>query len=253
MKYPIVMLTGHAGAGKDCIAEMIAKKTNGTVISLADPLKQLVQAVYPFESNVLWGPSKERETVGTFRSSSIRLAFNNLSSHPVFHSIFNEIYRFRPTEPLEHVHVSARHLLQTIGTGIREILPDYWWQKFMENANTCLTTGYHYNRQTGALEAKDNQANLVVCPDSRFRNEILAVKRAGGFVIKVVDPNKKNTDQHPSEKQQESIPDYWFDLILRNYKEDGLEGLDEAVTRMVNQYILPVDSIRSEFWSNGKM
>jgi dephospho-CoA kinase len=56
----LVGILGLAGSGKDETANMFVKYHNFIRIAFADPVKRIVQDVFDFDDQQLWGPSKFR-------------------------------------------------------------------------------------------------------------------------------------------------------------------------------------------------
>lgn len=56
----IIGITGHAGAGKDTAADILATWLDAQKLALADPLKRFCREVYDFTEEQLWGPSAKR-------------------------------------------------------------------------------------------------------------------------------------------------------------------------------------------------
>jgi hypothetical protein len=251
MKYPMIGISGQAGAGKDCIANMVAELTNGTIIALADPLKQLVRGIYGFSDTQLWGDSKER-SVGSLASFSLidKIALKSIpfGKRPHYRgpvARFIDDHKLKISSTLTEYF--PRAALQEIGNGIREIAPNHWIDKNAALINESLKTGKAYNRVRGTLEDAAKPVNLVIVPDLRYRDEILALKQKGAFLIRVVDPSATNVDPHVSEVQQLEVPNFWFDLVFTNTKEDGLKGLKRAVRRLVKTYIKDVPTEHTDY------
>lgn len=57
---PIGIIVGAAGAGKDTVAQLIAKHVNSALVAQADPLKRLGHKAFGFSERQLWGPSSAR-------------------------------------------------------------------------------------------------------------------------------------------------------------------------------------------------
>lgn len=60
MNTPIMLICGAAGSGKDTVAAMLAKYTNGVCIAQADPMKRFAATIFEFDEDQLWGPSESR-------------------------------------------------------------------------------------------------------------------------------------------------------------------------------------------------
>jgi hypothetical protein len=254
MNYPVVAISGQAGSGKDVVSRMIAEQTNGTIIALADPLKQTVQDIYGFSNDQLWGDSAQRSipSIVTGDIKRLRSAIDRIYSKTKIRSDLSNVYDYidqieskLSPYPTEYI---PRERLQVIGDGIRRVHPGYWIELNKRLVTKALEKSMSYNRYTGEFVPETNPpVDLVVVSDARYRDEILALKSMGAFMIRVVDPNATNTDQHVSETQMMGIPDSWFSLILTNDRNDGLLGLRRAVTRIVEKYIKAVETTHSDY------
>ena len=85
--------------------------------------------------------------------------------------------------------MTAREVLQVVGTDFfRSIYKNVW-------VDSCLR------------QIKDDDSELALISDVRFENEILAIQKAGGFVIGLKRNPSKKKDKHPSETAIEKCID----------------------------------------------
>jgi hypothetical protein len=219
MRLPIVILSGPAGCGKDTVARFMKEHAGAVAIAQADPMKELARELFDFKDEQLWGPSHRRmETTDRPCDLSTRLEINGSRWLRSIGLGTKEAHRllkaWAATLPEE---VTARQVLQTLGTEWgRSINTDLWVNLALERARGELAAG----------------APMAVITDGRFRNEILAVKAAGGAAVRIVTPGAGLTGEaakHVSETEQASIPEWWFDEVLENDKARGLEHLKRAV------------------------
>jgi hypothetical protein len=93
-----------------------------------------------------------------------------------------------------------RPILQGWGSWRRLQCEHYWILKLM----------------TKVLSLTASPANIVIIGDVRYRNEIEAIKAAGGIVLRVVrdTPEFAELDNHSSERELDNYPG--FDLIVNN-------------------------------------
>lgn len=114
---------------------------------------------------------------------------------------------------------TPRTLLQEVGTALRNVHPSIWIDYVIsEYVTRYLTTNRH-----------------VVISDVRYINEVEAIKRADGKVVRVVREDYQGLQgaeaQHASETEQLKIPDSDFDLVIRaktgeiNKLYDGIEAI----------------------------
>lgn len=228
------MVVGKAGSGKDTVAKVLADVYDGCTIALADPIKDIARTIFGFTDRQLWGPSEARsEEIVNPRHSRYDFDIKPPVVLPWHSDYLKWIAGLGGKEMLAtnvnrfktwwYTHISgrktltARHVLQTLGTEFgRKIDQNIWVNMALKRADDILVDAF-------------NQKQAVVISDGRFRNEVLAVKRAGGTVIHIVDPQETIAmDKHQSEAEQDSIPEFWYDLTYVNYKK-GLDGLRNDV------------------------
>lgn len=90
----------------------------------------------------------------------------------------------------------VRQFLQTLGTSIRSLDAGIWVRTAMLTVESLLSDGYG-----------------VVVPDVRFINEVDAIRRAGGIVVRVERPGLESTDTHASETELDGFD---FDRVIVN-------------------------------------
>lgn len=251
MRVPIVMLSGNAGVGKDTVAQFLVKNHGAVTIAQADPMKRLAMKLFGFSEETLWGPSENRKTIAQYHQWDDRfvgdwleevLPLQSLSSWGPLKEWFQGIARL--------LNPTARVILQTLGTEWgRAFSRDMWVDLALTTAKKLLGGGYFYSR-VGGLEGSANFAppNMVVVTDGRFRNELLAVRSAGGATVKIVSPGsglQGEAAKHSSETEQDGIPESWFDAVLTNDKAHGLESLEKLVGWMITK-VLMLDPVHLE-------
>jgi hypothetical protein len=278
MRVPIILLSGQAGSGKDTVAGFLVKNHGAVAIAQADPMKRLAAKLFGFSEETLWGPSARRNerASGTYLSSRTTL----LGYAPTW---VDEVLpglstqgRVGAVEALLHwydLHIggghngdavslapTARHVLQTLGTEWgRAFSRDMWVDLALRTARELLCGGFRYDRTLGLVEVpfavsgdqtRRYSVDLVVVTDGRFRNELLAVRAAGGATVKIVSQGAGlhgTAASHASETEQTSIPESWFDVVLTNDKAHGLAQLERAVG-FLEARVLHSPSRRVETW-----
>lgn len=110
----------------------------------------------------------------------------------------------------------AREMLQKIGTNLirNQIDKDFWVKK----------TEYLINKLC------EKGAEKIVIDDVRFPNEWDFIKRMGGIIIKIVDIENSNNNDHESESYVDMLP---FDYLIENDKRQGIETLKEKVEKII--------------------
>jgi len=140
--------------------------------NFATPLKRVCMNVFGLTHEQCYGTDEEKNT-------HINIMRENL-----------------PDVPSDHNHgpMTAREFLQHFGTDIcRRIKPDVW-------TSICIN------------DIVDDESELAVIGDCRFRNEVDAVHEAGGKVIRLL--RRPSDDKHSSEND---LQDYdGFDHVIDN-------------------------------------
>lgn len=90
--------------------------------------------------------------------------------------------------------MTGREFMQYFGTEIcRKIYPNIWTDKAIKDILA-------------------EQSNIAVISDARFENEVSAIKKAGGKVIRLTKNSEKSTDNHASESDLDNYKD--FDAVI---------------------------------------
>lgn len=265
--YPIFILCGKAGSGKDTVAEML-KKHGSTNIALADPMKRLLLNSFGVAEENLWGPSEKRsakieldnsklfhicydQTMNIFYEDmdfgekNVDYRFSSLSTE-IYNFICCEIFKVHPDiwERAERMSghpvpksTTVREFLQKFGTGfIRSKNYAHFTDKAISDAESILLEGFEYTPQGGLnLTKAYKRPAFVTITDGRFADEILAVKKLGGIAILVKNPHENNSaGNHLSETELDSIPIEWYDCVIRNDKTLGIENLENQVKNLID-------------------
>ena len=210
----LIGVSGLAGSGKDTLCGMLVE-LGYTQVAFADPLKRIVQGLYGFSEETLWGASELRNTTLP--------EYLDPTGNPM----------------------SARHCLQLIGTeGVRASCPDTWVILGLKSSKAILE-GARYTRTKGVFDVGVAPAPRGVClSDVRFKNEVEAIRAAGGKLIRIVRPQCKAAPDnwlrraiqrltqivrpaHRSERELSDMPDSCFDFVIHN--EGTLEDLRQIV------------------------
>ena len=120
------------------------------------------------------------------------------------------------------IPITVRDLLQRLGTD-------------------ALRLGLHYNTWVNALMADYKcipadrapggwDCDNWIITDTRFPNEVAAIKKAGGIIVRINRPGIKPINDHPSEI---SLDGYKFDHIINN--DGDLTFLTEQVKQLLCQ------------------
>ena len=230
----LVGISGQAHSGKDLVADKLVKSYGFTKMALADPFKRFGSRVFQFSDQQLWGPSQYRNEIdlryASFNSPIWNKAQENVENYGRMfvgyvlgesdQKAFEKLKQWFEDLRANHTKLSPRIMLQMIGSEWgRAYKKDLWIN--------CLI-----NRASG-------WATPVVVSDIRFKNELEAIKRNGGKVIKLVRPETDGAAQdigikgHGSESEQLGFTDDQFDFILEN--TGTLDELFKKVDRIVNK------------------
>lgn len=209
---------GEAGSGKDTMADYLVAQHDFTKMSLADEMKRIVKKVYDFTDEQLWGPSQ-------FRNAPDQRYQRD-----------DQIVTFSHPEP----YLTPRMALQTLGTEWgRTMYLDTWVDLTLRNAQKLLEGGHYYNQKTGLLSFRKDSTIAdklkvprgVVIADCRFLNEIRAIRKAGGKVVRLYRAGRPKltggVEGHASEMEQRSIPDSEVDALVS--VEEGIQNFYKQI------------------------
>lgn len=174
----IVGIIGYAGSGKGTVADVFAKNANWVKCAYADPLKDVVAALFRWPRELLEGDTPE--------SREYREKVNQYWA-----------------DLLEMPGLTPRKILQQFGS---EVLRDHFhndiWVKHMESRID--------------LESLATNPKNIVIPDCRFENEAESIRKRGGIIIKVVSPFQVlNTEVHSHVSEQAHL-DITPNFIIHN-------------------------------------
>lgn len=250
---PIVFLCGQAGTGKSTIADIFASRFGFKPLAQADPLKSLTKQLFGFSDAELWGPSENRNQVvplGELRwradqdylqrgDADKRTVVSSLAGGPLSGGaaqvLAAHVAALNPAAEGQAIlpvcqtfmkslqsfvadkqGLTARVVLQLLGTEVgRAIDQMIWTRAAFRKANELLDTG----------------APGVIITDGRFRSEVLAAKRAGAKAVLIRGPGvaPAGAAEHASETEILGIPPHFFDLVVENNKEAGVEVLTRYI------------------------
>lgn len=212
----ILGVMGNAGTGKDTFANHLV--LHGWVsISLADPMKRIAKEIYDFTDEQLWGPSSERN------KPDMRYLRGDAT------------------------HLTPREVLQRLGTEVgRYCYQDTWVDLTLSDAHKILRQTHVYSKSKGAERIYPKYMYSgpppipfgVVIPDVRFENEIQAIHKSGGKVVRLkrqtaVNALEIGVKNHASEAEQLAIPDSAVDYVMD--VEDGLENFYKQIDQFLKE------------------
>jgi len=227
----IIGVAGNAGSGKDTVADHLVKHHGFVKVALADPLKRICREVFDFSEEQLWGPSEKRnEPDKRYPRKLDELSEGIIKGLQV---------------PREFTHPNAyltpRHALQQLGTEWgRACYENVWVDYALRVAKQILDRYYaRYDAKRGTYEIeKDDGLSIegVVIPDVRFRNEVDAIRAAGGKVWRVSRFGaglQGAAAKHQSETELDTIP---LDLFTQHVSNNStLEALYAVIDRIMKE------------------
>lgn len=249
MNFTVLGLVGPAGSGKDYVADWFVKNKHFVKIAFADPMKRFVLNTFPnITVDQLWGPSEERnkefdiseiwwfEAIGHFGEGAKEIVNNVLNdgnrvdAYLKLHDWFTWLRRQYPNK------ISARVILQTLGTEWGRTIDPLLWAKYAHETAYFVSQGHFYSQASGPRKRVPGEVSAIpgaVIPDHRFKNEIDLTQERGGYVIRLnrvaIEGKEGNVgiQGHPSELEMRGIPGDAFDFVL--YLEEGLDKVDWAL------------------------
>jgi len=281
----ILGLSGLAGSGKDTVADILVSKHGFVKVALADPLKRICKEVYDFSDEQLWGPSEMRNAPDkryptgrwdkyAWCCAACTEAVHGTSFEEKTPGLLSEgrdcavcdgytlgkDLHFVPTPAF----LTPRYALQRLGTEWgRDCYDNTWVDLAIRTAKKLLEGSSVYSQRHGLVLGEDFKiasARLyamgesmaappcgVVIPDVRFKNEVKAIKEAGGKLVRINRPGvglDGAAGQHRSETEQQEIPDSVFDFILQNDKT--LRHLSEPVDQHIGQVHFMLACLKGE-------
>lgn len=251
MSLPLVVFRGDAGVGKDTLALAVRERLNGECVGFADALKQMAREIFDFTAVQLFGPSHERDRVDPeWTGKTVQRARNHLLDVGSAWSARLGLQWAQAKPALEDWHhmlvngadehgaLSPRYVLQTLGTEFgRAVDPKVWVRHALAVADKLMEGDHRYTRLEGLVVSPGARPpGAVLVPDGRFNNEVLAVKRAGGYAVLVTRPDRASTVStgvvgHASERNDGALPDHYYDLVINNDK--GLDWLQGGASALV--------------------
>jgi hypothetical protein len=239
----IIAFCGQAGSGKDTAADFLVKNHGFVKVAFADVLKRVCREIFDFSDEQLWGSSAERNKPDTRYA---RFALNPMTATREVHG--EQVGEYRDTEKgREFVpqYLTPRHALQQLGTEYgRECYPNIWVEyalrvadKLLHKSGVLRSVHYSYTQQDGLrvtnVPVGPKPAGVVIS-DVRFKNEIDAIRAAGGKIIRLKRGQglEGAAGQHRSEAEQRELPDDLFDKIIDNRGYD-LGDLKVHVRRII--------------------
>lgn len=228
----IIGLLGQSRSGKDTAGAILARELNGVCIAFADPMKRFCMNALGLKRDQLWGNLKESPISDRLRNAATR------RNRPF------DVFTWPFANALEH---STEEMMNDIRKQFIESKMQAWWSGINKKGLTPRVVLQTFGTELGRKHLGDdfwvciglrtaqailNEHDVAIVTDCRFRNEVLAIKRAGGRVYRVERTKRasKAGTTHASESEQNQIPDFWLDGKFVN--PDGEKELFEGRVEM---------------------
>src|SRR5690606_32695903 len=187
---PLVGLIGKKRAGKDTVADVLVREYGYARVAFADPLKEAALALNPLVR-------VEDDETGPLREAGFPVGFVGGRVFRLAHLV--GVIGWEAAKEVREV----RRTLQRFGQGVRELSPDFWLRQGMERAEELRTSTVH--PPVAGVRPRTVGAPVVVT-DVRYTNEADEIRRAGGYLVRVLRPGQASTDTHSSEVELDAYP-----------------------------------------------
>jgi hypothetical protein len=186
------------GSGKSEVAKILVRDYGAKLIKFAAPLKDMTR--------VLLGH------MGVDPSLIERHVEGDLKEAPIEDF---EVSKGRGDGIQPKLPLTARYIMQTLGTEWRDLINrDLWTKIAYDNVASALASGRH-----------------VVMDDMRFQHEADMVRKLNGVMVEVYRPTALRTISHASEG---ALSELSFDGFIDNY--GTLEDLEANVHNFMKGY-----------------
>jgi hypothetical protein len=131
---------------------------------------------------------------------------------------------------------TVREILQQVGTELGRSLADNIWVNALmrEYKNQVITEGGEATASDGGYYSKPNYKSYPnwIITDTRFPNELEAIKKRKGICIKITRPTSETPlSEHTSETSLDHIPDSDWNYIIHN--DGSITDLIEKVREIL--------------------
>ena len=200
----IISISGRKGSGKSVLAELLLQQ-GFEKVSFADTLKELVCSIYDWDIQQIGKLEYKEEAL-----------MDPVSWGPKEATLLEKMIKapIGSIPAKDYIFFTRREALQYIGT---EILRGY-------------DTQFHVKALIKRLKKDRN----YVLDDTRFPNELAALKNRGAICLFVIRPNNFDFSNHPSEV---SLSRHDFEHIILNDK--SLEAFKKSGSWFFNTILSP--------------
>ena len=201
----IIGISGRMGSGKDTVAKMI----------------QEIDAKYRGEEKSIWEIKKY--------ASALKKIASILTGVP--ETMF-EIPEFKEKNMPENWRNTNGYLMT--------------YREFLQRLGTeAVRNNIHHNAWVNALMSSCTYKDNWIITDVRFQNEMDAIKKKNGIIIRVIRPDQEHKSYHISENALDSEN---FDFVIEN--EGGLTELRNKVEQFM--WKMNLININPAFLENEK-
>jgi hypothetical protein len=235
----IIGINGYAGSGKDTVGTIIQYLQADTNIPLKGVLNKTPHHIWWLEERSGWeikkwaGKLKDIASLLTgipvesfedqeFKKTLLGPEWGTVTSNPL-----NAIPVFSDIQ-FNHL-ISVREFLQRLGTdAIRDGLHTNAWVNALMAGYTKTVSDCGTSKKGTSVKCS-KYPNWIIT-DTRFPNEVEAIKKAGGIIIRVDRPGVKPINDHPSET---GLDDWKFDYKIANVSD--IKALSSTVKMILEK------------------
>lgn len=238
----IIGINGYAGSGKDTIGTIIQflKCYNTGDLTINDVVTDYPLHKWWLEEQSGWEIKKWAGKLKTIANILTGIPEEKFEDQEFKKTLLG------PEWSIHGMPLTVRGFLQKLGTdGLRvglhyntwvnALMADYKTKEEDENGDITspLANGQEIKWKPMPGWEDKLYPNWIIT-DTRFPNEANAIKRAGGYIIRVNRPGYGPVNNHPSET---SLDEYKFDYVIEN--SGGLkELLDKVLVFLENQNLM---------------
>lgn len=189
-RLPIIGILGHARVGKDTAARhMVSRLYLSYSIAFADKFKHMLSELYGIPLEYFYDDDLKDNPLPNLPGKTPRILMQETGEH------------FRQRDPQVWINYTLKRARKLLSDQPRDILIS----DLMFNASK----------------------HSIIISDIRYNSEVLAIRDAGGEVIKISKPGQDGQQQglkaHISERDQDTVPEH---LLAAHIVNDGnLEDL----------------------------
>lgn len=203
MKPFIIGLTGKAGSGKDTVALMLTRRR---LLSFG-PLQEekLSDRIHPFKK-----AGFKQIATGNF-GPAFHMAMADplkMIPHILYNVPYDNLWGEKKEETIPGLKISARKLLQDMGTYYRKLYTDTWVDLLMR------TIDITHKKHPGFL--------TYVISDVRYDNEAEAVRARGGVVWEIVRPDLDTSEPWRAHSSESGVSERFLTRRILNNKTLGV-------------------------------